>query len=570
MRGTILDGPFELSANPGRTSRDVEAAVELTAKGRAGGARLPAFIGLPSTIAMSGATDWELKGHIEKRRAGGAWPLQFDVTSNLGGLVVQAPRPFAKAAPELRPTHVRLEIPGSRVNDVTLESGSARARLRFAVRDDAWRLDRGAARFDAQPVSLPAQPGLLVGGEWPQFDLGEWLALSNTSAGGSTSIGGQRLMDWLGPVDVHLDRATVFGFEFRDVIAKLRSDDDVWRISVTGPQAEGQVTVPDDLTRGRPIVLDMKRLQLTSEESNPDAAARAAANAQIDPRTLPAISARADDFTWQSRHFGRLAASISREPRGLTIDSITTTAPAFDITANGSWWMEQGAPRTRLELLFVSTDFAAASHALAFREAIDAKQAKIAASLWWPGGPSMDVVKSLNGTLHVAIEDGRLRDIEPGAGRMLGLLSVAQLPRRLALDFRDVTDEGLAFNSIKGDFEVRAGNAFTQNLLLQGAAVDMGIVGRTGLASEDYDQTIVVSGNPSGPLAVAGALAAGPVIGAGVLVLSQLFKDQLQGLTRAYYHVTGPWAAPVVQRISAPVADEAAPGTVVKPEVNSP
>jgi uncharacterized protein YhdP len=68
----------------------------------------------------------------------------------------------------------------------------------------------------------------------------------------------------------------------------------------------------------------------------------------------------------------------------------------------------------------------------------------------------------------------------------------------------------------------------------------------------------VVSGNPTGPLAVAGALAAGPVIGAGVLVLSQLFKDQLQGLTRAYYHVSGPWAAPVVKRISAPPVDEAA------------
>jgi uncharacterized protein YhdP len=147
---------------------------------------------------------------------------------------------------------------------------------------------------------------------------------------------------------------------------------------------------------------------------------------------------------------------------------------------------------------------------------------------------------------------------------------VAQLPRRLALDFRDVTDEGLAFNSVRGDFEVRAGNAFTQNLLLRGAAIDMGIVGRTGLASEDYDQTIVVSGNPSGPLAVAGALAAGPVIGAGVLVLSQLFKDQLQGLTRAYYHVTGPWAAPVVHRISAPAGDEATAGAVQKKKGNLP
>ena len=132
LRGTILDGPFELAASPGRTSGDVEAAVELTAQGRAGGAGLPAFLGLPATIAMCGATNWELQGHIEKRRAGGDWLLSFDVASNLGGLVIQAPRPFAKAAPETRPTRVRLEIPGSRVNDVTLESGSARAKLRFA------------------------------------------------------------------------------------------------------------------------------------------------------------------------------------------------------------------------------------------------------------------------------------------------------------------------------------------------------------------------------------------------------------------------------------------------------
>lgn len=561
MRGMILDGPFELSASPRPTSRDVEAVIDLTARGRAGGANLPAFIGLPATIAMGGATDWNLTGRIEKRRTPGEWPMQFDVASDLTGLVVNAPEPFAKTAAEARATRVRLEMPGTRSNDVTLESGSARAKLRFAAREGTWRLDRGAARFDGQAVGLPAQPGLLVTGDWPRFDLGQWLALSDTPAGPrrSGSAGGQRLMDWLGPVDVHLDRATVFGFEFNDVVARLRSDGSTWRVGVTGPRAEGEVSVPDDFTQGRPITLEMQRLQLV--DTLAEGGETGTARAQIDPRTLPAIVAHAADFTWQGRRLGQLAAAISRDPRGLTIDSLTATSPAFQIVAKGSWWMEQGAPRTRLNALFTSTDFGAAARALAYRDAIDARKAKITADLWWPGGPSGDVFKALNGALQVSLEDGRLRDIEPGAGRMLGLLSVAQLPRRLALDFRDVTDEGLAFNSIKGDFELRAGNAYTQNLLLQGAAIDMGIVGRTGLATEDYDQTIVVSGNPSGPLAVAGALAAGPVIGAGVLVLSQLFKDQLQGLTRAYYHVTGPWAEPVVQRISAPVVDSARPGT---------
>jgi uncharacterized protein YhdP len=134
-------------------------------------------------------------------------------------------------------------------------------------------------------------------------------------------------------------------------------------------------------------------------------------------------------------------------------------------------------------------------------------------------------------------------------------MSVVELPRRLALDFRDVTEEGLAFGSVGGDFRLSDGNAYTENLLLKGAAVDIGVAGRTGLASQDYDQTVVVSGNPSGPLTVAGALAAGPVVGAGVLVLSQVFKGRLQGLTRVYYRITGPWAAPVVQRVSAAASE---------------
>ena len=470
------------------------------------------------------------------------------------GLEVAAPRPFAKAAPEARPTHVRIETSGQQaINDVTLASGPARAKLRFAQQDGRWRLDRGAARFDGQPVALGPQPGLRVAGAWPQFDLGEWLALGDTPVRTARREPGERLMDWLGPVDVQLERATVFGFEFPAVVAKLSVEGDAWRIGVSGPRAEGLVTVPEELGGSRPIVLDMKRLHLVGAKEA-TAPGRSTAAPQTDPRKLPAITAHADEFVWQSRRFGRLDAVLTRDPRGLTIAALDTAAPAFTVNVRGSWYMEAGAPRTRIEGALDSTDFGEAASWLGYRDAVDASKARLGANLSWSGGPSGDAVKDMQGTLRLVLEQGQLRDIEPGAGRMLGLLSVAQLPRRLALDFSDVTEQGLAFDSIKGDFELRAGSAYTQNLLLKGPAVNIGIVGRTGLASEDYDQTMVVSGNTSGPLAVAGALAAGPVVGAGVLVLSQLFKDQLQGLARAYYHVSGPWSAPVVERISGPAA----------------
>ncbi len=564
VRGSILDGPFELTAVPGKTGVDVPMAIDFTARGTAGGAGLPAFIGLPAGIRMAGTTAWELRGHVEKRSSEGRWPVQINVASPLTGLEIFAPRPFAKAPGEARPTRVRLDLPGTHLDDVVVDSGPARARLRFAERDGRWRLDRGAARFDGQPVSLPAQSGLYVSGDWPHFDLGEWLALRGgagtpvtpaaTRLGGSaraTGAGsGGRLSEWLGPVDVRLAHATVFGHRLDDLTARLRLDGETWRINVNGPQAQGLVSVPDDFGDDRPLVLDMKRLYLVPEPAVEGTSALAA-TPQTDPRTLPAITARVDDFAWQGRRFGKLQALLVKEPRGLVFQTLATTAPEFNIAGSGSWLLESGTPRTRVELALDSTDFAATERALGYRDSIEARKAHFSANLQWPGGPSADMLGKLNGTLKLTLEDGQLRDVEPGAGRMLGLLSVAHLPRRLALDFRDVTDKGLAFDKIHGDFELRDGDAHTQNLLVKGAAVDIGVAGRTGLKAEDYDQTIIVSGNPGGPLAVAGAFAAGPVVGAGVLLLSQLFKGQLQGLTRAYYHVTGPWSAPVVERMSA-------------------
>ncbi len=542
LSGELLGGPFELTLEPRALRRGVSAAIDLHGRGRAAGSQLPPLIGLPTGIGMKGTAAWTLDGHLERQAKGEQWPTQLQVRTDLSGVEISAPRPLGKRAEETRDTVVSLLIPASGRTDVNLETGSARAALRFERgAGGKWNLDRGMARFDGEPVTLPARTGLQVAGNWPDFELGEWLALR------STEPGQRALADWLGNVDVHLDRARVFGFEFDDVGLKLSPGPAAWEAYVSGPMADGRITIPDDTRGGFPIVLEMGRLELRGAGS--DAAGSTAEDR--DPRTLPALLVRAQELLWESRRFGWLQADVVQTPDGLRLSRLATQSPHFNLRGTGAWTIEGDGSRTQLDLEFRSDDLAQASRALDYRDAVEAKKAFVRASLNWSGGPSSDALARMNGTLKLELDHGRITTVEPGAGRVLGLLSVAALPRRLALDFRDVTETGLAFDTVRGDFDVRSGSAYTGNLLLKGPAVDIGIAGRTGIAGQDYDQTVVVSGNPTGPLAVAGALAAGPVIGAGVLVLSQLFKGQLQGLTRAYYRVTGPWSDPVVQRISA-------------------
>jgi uncharacterized protein YhdP len=204
---------------------------------------------------------------------------------------------------------------------------------------------------------------------------------------------------------------------------------------------------------------------------------------------------------------------------------------------------------TRLAIDAKSTDVLATLTAWGFAPSISGKSGALTAELSWPGGLEGDVVARLDGHARISLQDGQLTNVASGAGKMLGLMSVSALPRRLALDFTDVTDKGFAYDTITGDFDFQRGNAHTKNLVLKSPAAEIAIVGRTGLAARDYDQTAVVAGHFGGPIAAAGALAAGPAIGAALLLLSALFDEPLSEIARGYYRITGSWDDPKVERI---------------------
>ena len=85
-----------------------------------------------------------------------------------------------------------------------------------------------------------------------QQPLTENYAWRQTQTAWTALIYHQEGIDLLRPeVPVH-GPPWVFGFEFPDVAARLRGEGDAWRIGVSGPNAEGQVTVPAELARGHP------------------------------------------------------------------------------------------------------------------------------------------------------------------------------------------------------------------------------------------------------------------------------------------------------------------------------
>ncbi len=238
----------------------------------------------------------------------------------------------------------------------------------------------------------------------------------------------------------------------------------------------------------------------------------------------------------------------------MSLEAFSIIGANFVVNAKGDW-RGKDAGVGHITGALTSSAVQDTLKELGYVPVIEAKDGRMDFDLSWLGAPSGIALSQDKGHLQVALDKGQVIGLNPGAGRVLGLTSVAALRRRLALDFSDLTDKGLAFDTVRGDFDLRDGSAYTDNLLVKGPAAEIGLIGRVGLKNKDYDQTAVVTGSVGNSLPLA-ALAGGPVVGAAVLLFTQVFKQPLKGLARGYYRITGGWDNPVVERIKS--ADAAA------------
>jgi uncharacterized protein (TIGR02099 family) len=542
LSGEWLGGRFEASVDTQPQGAST-LVTRVTAAGVIDGSRLPAVVRLPLDSGLAGVTAWR-GSWVATRDSAGRVPMRSTarVESDLAGLASGLPAPLSKAAATRRPLRVVLDMeqPDLLTANVSLER-DLRARLEFLRGANGYAFTRGLVRLGGGEVAtLPVAAGLRIDGRLPALGVTELTRL-RWPAGGRRA-----LQDWLADVNLAVGRLEVLGYDFERVTGRMRPGNRGWDIELSGPAAAGQVSLPYDFSGAAPLVLDLERLR--TGERSPAASGR---DVSTDPRRLPSMRIDVRSAQFERYDLGHLTAELERRADGLHLERFALQHPAFAASGNGRWVVDAAGQRGALDFELDSGNATGLLEAFGFAPWFEARETHLEAGLAWPGAPDGKLLARLSGSASLRIADGRVASVEPGAGRILGLMSLAHLPRRLSLDFHDVTDEGLAFDSITGRFVLLDGTAYTDNLTLRGPASEIGIAGRTSLGERNYDQTAVVTGQLGASLGVAGALAGGPAVGAALLLFSQIFKEPLKGAVRAYYRITGPWETPTVRKIDA-------------------
>jgi uncharacterized protein YhdP len=247
------------------------------------------------------------------------------------------------------------------------------------------------------------------------------------------------------------------------------------------------------------------------------------------------------------------AAQFDSHPsaEGMHIDTLESHSPNVNMTATGDWNGTAQANHSHLIIKLTAQNLGHMMDALGFPGLIDGGQTTGEIDALWPGPPSAFALDKLEtGAITLNVGEGRILDVQPGAGRFFGLLSLSEIPRRLSLDFSDFFRSGLSFNSITGTFGLDRGNAYTSNLVIKVPAADIAISGRTGLRAKDYDQQMQVTPHTSATLPIVGALAAGPVGAAAGLVLQGVLGRPMGKALGSRYQVTGSWEKPQITLIA--------------------
>ncbi|MDP6436139.1 MAG: YhdP family protein [Gammaproteobacteria bacterium] len=472
--------------------------------------------------------------------------------SRLEGVTSLLPAPVDKAAAEREAVQLKIRFPETGVIDLNgaLERGIGFA-LRMREDEDGWQIDRSHFRGRGELPELPDRPGTRLSGYVDSVDIAEWVAAFSgevVQSRGRDKGEPQIWQHYFSQADVQIGELYALNHRFVDVDARVDFNERSWDIYVAGPWLEGLVELPYDFTGSLPAELALERALLiepVEEEGSEDEEADYA----VDPRELPAIRGSIDDFAIGNLRLGKLELDVRRNQDGLRSTLLNTNASSFSTEMSADWTVVDKAQRSRLHVELVSTDMADTLQKLGYTPLISAESAKVVADFLWEGGPGLGIVYESTGELELEVKDGVVNEVDPAGGRILGLLSVAALPRRLALDFSELTADGLKFNRIQGKFRMDFGDAWTCNLGLEGPVADMGIVGRTGAAAQDYDQVAVVKPHVSQIMPAAGYMFGGPAVGGPLLLITQFFKKPLSGIGENYYKISGSWDEPVINQV---------------------
>ncbi len=467
---------------------------------------------------------------------------QITASSDLVGTAIDMPAPIGKSKKQKSPIQIatttssgttqQLRINYANVMNTSLQL--SRAKTGDMV------LERGSLVFGGSNTIAPKAKQLILSGSLNHLDLNPWLSYLQTD-------GKQTLPEIKGD-NLQFGKLKIGDTTLEDVRLSFTENNNSIDLDVRSSIIDGKIKASLPL-KSKPVVANLDKLSLkidptdTSNDKTPD-------SEWTDPRTLPALSLTSKNTLINGANLGPLNFTSTSIPEGLRLDNVKFSSDRLTLNANGRWVAQNKKTKTSLRLNMKTDSLGKLLTILGFDPGLKEAPAKVEADLVWSGNPRQFNKTDVTGQIEMRIDEGRFLEVNPGLGRIFGLLNVSALTRRLTMDFSDTFKKGFSFDKAEGTFNLDHGDAYTNDLRIEGPAGTIDISGRTGLVTQDLDQLVAITPSVSTTIPVAGALAGGPAVGVALVLAQKIFGKTVDKVSTTKYTVTGSWDNPNIEKLN--------------------
>lgn len=549
VTAAILGGPARLSIQTA-----AGGVVNASAHGRANLDELRKLQRHPLLASLRGATNWDAEISMAGKSA------QIRLNSSLLGISSTLPAPLTKRAAEVWPLHFEKDSLDDGQDEISAQLGKVlNAKLQRSEENGVSAIKRGVIVLGApatpEPASgkKPADPrsGVWISGHLPTLSLQGWGGLFSGPSGMMPPVGGGTLL---------VDRLSGFGMGMNDIQIGFAKRGDGVAALLSGAALNGElVWQPRGFNGTGKLTAHLRNLYwLADDQAKP--AAKPASPLETDvtatPDDLPALELSVDDFQYKNKLIGRFELVGHPDGRDWRLRRFRITNPDGSLSGDGLW---HDGHQTDLNLTLEISNAGKILARSGYPDTVKNGSGKLVANLSWPGHPDEFSYAALSGTLKLDTGKGQFLKMNPGMGKLLGILSLQALPKRITLDFNDIFSQGFEFDNINGNATIKQGVMQTRDLLIDGSSAKVTMQGTVNLNAETQDLRVTILPTLGESVSVLSAFAAGPVVGIGTLIVNKVLGNPLDKLVSFEYNVSGTWSKPNVVKLSEKPISELTP-----------
>ena len=485
------------------------------------------------TNALHGTTDWKTSILIPP-----SGNLRLNIRSQLAGMAIDLPEPMKKTVETSASLSIHLRQENGQPDKITVHYNDwLHGNFLRNASDTAAPVSAGEIAINTPPRS-PAGDGINLRADFQTLNVDEWLAYLSAAESGNQDNATSMTLD-----NIELSAATlhIFDRNLHQIKLNVTPDQAHMKLAIQSQELAGNV----DWLSGKPGKLVAKLDYLhVPRNTEPETAPAPSGEIRRLNMSYPEVEVSARDFQFGDKQLGSLDLKAYNSGENWIIQKMNIANADSQLSADGTWRNSIRNPQTKLNFNLSSTHLGKTLHR--FQPSGDMLRGgtgNLSGQINWPGSPHEFAVERLDGSFTMQLEKGQILKVQPGVGRLLGLLSLQSLPRRLTLDFRDLFNQGFAFDKITCSANIRDGILRSDDFFMTGPAAEASIKGETNLKTETQRLKVKVAPHVSDSVSLA-ALAAGPIAGVAAFVAQKLLKDPLNKISSSDYLIIGTWDNP--------------------------